>query len=764
MRETGVRLNALSYTAGISAAQRQGDSQLALSLYSEMEAAALPPNALAGGAAVTAQAASLRWQDALSTLARLAAQQVAPRTAAFNEAMRACVAAEQWREAVRLHARMVEGGVRADGTTLALAVEAHGALGEWRAAATLLEQIAAAGYRPPAATLQPALKAALGACRAAKQWRIALEILEGHADRAPSPPVGQQATAIETEAEVGAEAEAKAAAKAAKAEAAELLVVESGVGGVGGGGGGDGLAHGRTHGSGGAGELRGLAMDACVAAGEWQRALELFDSLGASGLVPGQAEWHAALHAFAVGGCWERALHALPSMERAGVFVDHTALGHVAAACASGRRWAELRRLLEVAGRLAPQSFAGGAAETARALLCAALRSCASSEDVDAAMAAAAEVLALGGDGAGAAVELEAEAVMAAVAEGAAEVAAAAFAARRVVVAQELGGAVVGSAIAAHAACGSWARVGELVALVRREQIALEGPRVQVALARATSAKQWELVLELLRLPCVAAGGGRAAGAAAGVDGVAAAAVDGGGVPFQWSRLSMYTALKACHQLGEWRQAVALLCELQPQAERDSAAAGGAGGAAAAEAMAELRRQADAANGGGNGTSGGDGTGGGVARVLCGEVGLDPGCFAYAMNACLTSREAGALEVAAGPLLAAAEAAGCADGAVYGTAMTACVRRGERARAWDLARRARAAGVQLNALECNIALGAAARCGELDGALSLLGEMRRAADPACRPDVGSYDALLPRLADAGRHAEVLEAFDELQAR
>ena len=73
--------------------------------------------------------------------------------------------------------------MRADGTTLALAVEAHGALGEWRAAAALLERIAAAGYRPPAATLQPALKAALGACRAAKEWRTALQILEAHAHR-----------------------------------------------------------------------------------------------------------------------------------------------------------------------------------------------------------------------------------------------------------------------------------------------------------------------------------------------------------------------------------------------------------------------------------------------------------------------------------------------------------------------------------------------------------------------------------------------------
>ena len=45
------------------------------------------------------------------------------------------------------------------------------------------ERIAAAGYRPPAATLQPALKAALGACRAAKEWRTALQILEAHAHR-----------------------------------------------------------------------------------------------------------------------------------------------------------------------------------------------------------------------------------------------------------------------------------------------------------------------------------------------------------------------------------------------------------------------------------------------------------------------------------------------------------------------------------------------------------------------------------------------------
>jgi len=290
-------------------------------------------------------------------------------------------------------------------------------------------------------------------------------------------------------------------------------------------------------------------------------------------------------------------------------------------------------------------------------------------------MAAAAQVMAAEREGAAAGGAAEAEG-----------------AALRAVVAQELGGAVVASALAAHAQCGSWARVGELVALVRREQIALEGSRVQEALERATEAKQWETVLELVRLPCVAAGGGRAPdGASAGGvalargGGVAASAVDGDAPPFLWSRRSVSTALRACHQLGDWRQAVALLADLQLydqqlHAEQAGAAAGGAagkpargaaGGAAAVEAMAELRRQAAAADGSGRGDGdGGPGGGlgggvgggvGGAARVVCGEAGLEPGCFSRAMNACLTSGEAAALELAVGPLLAAAEAAGCAN-------------------------------------------------------------------------------------------------------
>ena len=79
-----------------------------------------------------------------------------------------------------------------------------------------------------------------------------------------------------------------------------------------------------------------------------------------------------------------------------------------------------------------------------------------------------------------------------------------------------------------------------------------------------------------------------------------------------------------------------------------------------------------------------------------------------------------ALECASGPLLRAAELMGCAQGPVYGAAMTACLRRGQRARAWAIGQRARAKGVKLITLELNIALGAAARCGELDAALQAL--------------------------------------------
>ena len=58
-----------------------------------------------------------------------------------------------------------------------------------------------------------------------------------------------------------------------------------------------------------------------------------------------------------------------------------------------------------------------------------------------------------------------------------------------------------------------------------------------------------------------------------------------------------------------------------------------------------------------------------------------------------------------------------------GTLLQAHVLLGRPDRCWALLQRARRRGVALIALELNIALGAAARCGELDAAVEMLEEM-----------------------------------------
>ena len=97
---------------------------------------------------------------------------------------------------------------------------------------------------------------------------------------------------------------------------------------------------------------------------------------------------------------------------------------------------------------------------------------------------------------------------------------------------------------------------------------------------------------------------------------------------------------------------------------------------------------------------------------------------------------------------------GIVCGPAYGTAMQAHVLAGEREHALALYEHAVREGVEMGTIEANIAIGAAARCGNLDVALRILGEVSA--------DVGSYDAIFTPLASAGRHAEVLMLFERME--
>jgi len=131
------------------------------------------------------------------------------------------------------------------------------------------------------------------------------------------------------------------------------------------------------------------------------------------------------------------------------------------------------------------------------------------------------------------------------------------------------------------------------------------------------------------------------------------------------------------------------------------------------------------------------------------------------MTACLSDGSWEALcEV--GALLSDAASVGAAGAKVHGAALQALVRQGRRADAWALCRRAAETNVALGTIELNIGLGAAARCGEIDGALQLLKGMRSGAVSA-RADVGSYDALFAPLMSAHRHRDVLALFADMRA-
>ena len=138
-----------------------------------------------------------------------------------------------------------------------------------------------------------------------------------------------------------------------------------------------------------------------------------------------------------------------------------------------------------------------------------------------------------------------------------------------------------------------------------------------------------------------------------------------------------------------------------------------------------------------------------------------------AMTACLKARDGDGVPVAAAlqaalRMLERAERRRAASPAAYGAAMQAHVLAGRRAAAVELYVRAASRGAPLSTVESKIAIGAAARCGQRDEALDLIGEMRRAADPLNLPDVGTYDAVLKCLAGAARYDEVVRLFEQMR--
>ena len=313
----------------------------------------------------------------------------------------------------------------------------------------------------------------------------------------------------------------------------------------------------------------------------------------------------------------------------------------------------------------------------------------------------------------------------------------------------------LGAAAVALAAAGDVARLDELVQHAASVQTPLDALSLQKAMSILAGKQEWPALLALfgaeskllLRSGASAAeqrdeeeseAGGRAARRGFAVLAPGEAADGAPSHRWWWPMESYRTILKACRLSADWRCAHSILEELEGIPAAAMAAIVAANEAAAAAAA------------------------GATAVRMPVRHQLDAECFAVAMSACLAAGEPHSLRHACERLFPWAEQVGAASGAVYGAAMHACVKLGRRDDAWRLLQRARRRGVELITLELNIGLGAGARAGRLQGALDLLAELRAPGSP-CKPDVGSYDALLTPLKAAGRDRELVDLFDEMHS-
>ena len=200
MRERGVLMNALTYTAAITAAQKAGDVGAAVKWLDEMSARReLPQSDLTLTPTVSAHSRTWRSEEALTLLAKFGRRggvALPPRTAAYNEAIAACVREERWEEALRLYRHMDAGSAAApcDQTTLSLAARAAAELADWRTGCDLLAESRRLGWQPSVIAIASVMRA----CGERGEWRPAMQLLHDASIAAP------HVAAAAAEAEAGA--------------------------------------------------------------------------------------------------------------------------------------------------------------------------------------------------------------------------------------------------------------------------------------------------------------------------------------------------------------------------------------------------------------------------------------------------------------------------------------------------------------------------------------------------------------------------------
>lgn len=154
-----VRVNTISYSAGISACEMVGEFAAASALSGRMAKDDVRPNTISDCAAISACAKGGNCAEAVAPSGRMAKADVEMDTFRCNVAISACEKSRSWAAALALLGRMARGGVKANAVSCSAAISACEKGSVWSEALALLSTMAKTTSRwtPSATVLQSVL-------------------------------------------------------------------------------------------------------------------------------------------------------------------------------------------------------------------------------------------------------------------------------------------------------------------------------------------------------------------------------------------------------------------------------------------------------------------------------------------------------------------------------------------------------------------------------------------------------------------------------
>eukprot|EP00611_Tribonema_gayanum_P029574 TRINITY_DN7957_c0_g1_i2.p1 TRINITY_DN7957_c0_g1~~TRINITY_DN7957_c0_g1_i2.p1 ORF type:complete len:566 (-),score=111.39 TRINITY_DN7957_c0_g1_i2:274-1971(-) len=292
MSKHGIRPDLICYSSAAHACAKGGRYKVALQLLEEMTLQGLQPDATIINTTMAACAKAGQASTAMKLLDQLR-QQGRADIYSWNTAISACAQASRWQEALLLREEMQEAGVAADAHTWDSCIRACGRAGEWYTAVKLLSVMEKKGGLLPGSRH---FCAAIDACAKAGEAETAVRLLDSMGVRGLEQPPHAWTAAmhalgrcghweaacdlLQVMQEEGDDDDASAVITAGDASRGALW-----------GAGSAAAAHSCTQAPLPTEACYNAAMAACAHAGQWERAMTIFEEMLAAAIDPSETSF-----------------------------------------------------------------------------------------------------------------------------------------------------------------------------------------------------------------------------------------------------------------------------------------------------------------------------------------------------------------------------------------------------------------------------------------------------------------------------------------